>query len=72
MNILSDVSETALITLRSRVIETERKNPVIEDRVGRECLNRIKPLLSSETLNRVMNRKLSNTLTRHIALRSEI
>jgi len=70
MNILSDVSETALITLRSRVIETGRKNPVIEDPVGRECLNRIKPLLSSDTLNRVMNRKLSNTLTRHIALRS--
>ena len=70
MNTLSDVSETALITLRSRVIEAERKNPVIEDRIGRECLNRIKPLLSSEVRNRIMNRKLSAALTRHIALRS--
>lgn len=70
MNIINDVSETALITLRSRVIETEKKNPILEDHVGQECLNRIKPLLSSEILNRVMNRKLSNTLTRHIALRS--
>jgi methyltransferase (TIGR00027 family) len=70
MNTLSDVSETALITLRCRVIEAERKNPVIEDRIGRECLNRIKPLLSSEVRNRIMNRKLSASLTRHIALRS--
>jgi methyltransferase (TIGR00027 family) len=70
MNALSDVSETALITLRCRVIEAERKNPIIEDHVGRECLTRIKPLLSPEVQNRIMNRKLSTALTRHIALRS--
>jgi methyltransferase (TIGR00027 family) len=70
MNTLSDVSETALITLRCRVIEAERKNPVIEDRIGQECLNRIKLLLSQEVQNRIMNRKLSTALTRHIALRS--
>lgn len=70
MNGLSTVSETALQTLRSRVIETERKNPVIEDHIGQECLKRIKPLLSSDVVNRIMNRKLPATLTRHIALRS--
>ena len=37
---LNDVSETALITLRARVIEAERKSPVIEDPRGREMLAR--------------------------------
>ncbi|MFO7935982.1 MAG: hypothetical protein R6U78_18100 [Bacteroidales bacterium] len=37
---LNDVSETTLITLITRVIEAERKSPVIEDPRGREMLDR--------------------------------
>jgi methyltransferase (TIGR00027 family) len=70
MDILKAVSETALITLRARVIEAGKEKPVIEDPIGRECLNRLQSLLPIETRNKILNRKLSSTLTRHIALRS--
>jgi O-methyltransferase involved in polyketide biosynthesis len=70
MDVLSAVSETALITLRSRVIEAEKEKPVIEDVVGRECWHRLQALLPIETRNRAFHRNLPSTLTRHIALRS--
>ena len=70
MDILSDVSETALVTLRARVIEAKKKGPVLEDDVGQECLNSLRSLLPVETQNRIFNRKLSSVLTRYIALRS--
>ena len=38
MDTLSDVSETALITLRARVIEANREEPVIRDDIGAELL----------------------------------
>jgi methyltransferase (TIGR00027 family) len=67
---MNEVSETAFITLRSRVIESEKRNPVIHDPVGVECFNRIGPLLASDLYNRLINKKLPATLTRHIALRA--
>lgn len=67
---MNEVSETAFITLRSRVIESGKRNPVIHDPVGVECLNRIGPLLASDLYNRLINKKLPATLTRHIALRA--
>jgi len=70
MNILSAVSETALITLKARVQEAEKDEPVIRDEVGQECLARLRPLLPVETQNRLLNRKLPSSLTRYIALRS--
>jgi methyltransferase (TIGR00027 family) len=70
MDILKAVSETALITLRARVLEAEKEKPVIEDPIGLECLNRLQSLLPIETRSKILNRKLSSTLTRHIALRS--
>jgi len=39
MDILSAVSETALITLKSHVVEAEGKNPVIEDAMAIECFS---------------------------------
>lgn len=70
MNVLGAVSETALITLKARVAETEKDNPVIRDKVGAECLERLRTLLPTDTGNRILDRKLPPTLTRHIALRA--
>lgn len=70
MDILKAVSETALITLKARVIEAEKENPVIEDPIGREYLNRLQYLLPIETRDRILNKKLPSTLTRHLALRA--
>jgi methyltransferase (TIGR00027 family) len=71
MDTLSTVSETALITLKARVQEAEKDEPVIRDEVAQECLlARIRPLLPAETQHRLLNRNLPSSLTRHIALRA--
>lgn len=70
MNILSDVSETAIITLRARIIESQKNNPVICDDISSICLEKIRLLLPEETHKRLLNKKLSSALSRHIALRA--
>jgi methyltransferase (TIGR00027 family) len=70
MDILSAVSETALITLKARVQEAEQDEPVISDEVAQECLASIRSLLPLETQNRLLNRRLPSSLSRHIALRA--
>ena len=67
---MNEVSETALITLRSRVIESGKRNPLIHDPVGVKCLERLKSLLPPEQLNRLINKNLPSTLTKHLALRA--
>lgn len=64
------VSETALLTLRSRVIEAGKKNPVLPDPVGKECLDKIVDILPPDIKKRIIERKLSPLLTRHLALRA--
>jgi len=70
MDILNAVSETALITLKARVQEAEKDEPIIRDKVGQECLAGIRPLLPIEMQNRFLNRNLPSSLTRYIALRA--
>ena len=70
MKQLTEVSETALITLRSRVIESRKSNPVLGDPVGEECFEALVSVMPDELRKRVMERKLSPVLTRHIALRA--
>ncbi|MCK5068627.1 MAG: hypothetical protein KAR16_14360 [Bacteroidales bacterium] len=70
MQHLTEVSETALITLRSRVIESGKTNPILRDQVGEECFEALVASLPADLRNRVMQRKLSPVLTRHIALRA--
>lgn len=70
MNSLTEVSGTALITLKSRVAESQRTNPVITDPIGEVCLSRIIARLKPEKHHAIIKRKLPNTLTRHIALRA--
>ncbi len=69
-SLLSAVSETALITLKARVVESEKEKPVIKDAVALECFNRLQSLLPFEIRNRLLNKELPSTLTRHIALRA--
>lgn len=69
-NILNDVSETALITLRSRVVESQKDDPILIDEIGIECLKTIRPLLSDDLQNRLLDKKLPATLSNHIAIRA--
>ncbi len=70
MNILNDVSETAIITLRARTIESQKNNPIICDEISSLCLEKIGRLLPEEIRKRLLDRKMSSTLSRYIALRA--
>lgn len=70
MDTLSGVSETALITLRARVIESQKEQPVIHDKAGVELLERIRSRLPTEVRQRVLDMELRPSLARHIALRA--
>jgi O-methyltransferase involved in polyketide biosynthesis len=70
MQSLHTVSETALLTLRSRVVESEALNPVLKDPVGKECFQELLETLPADLQDRIMKRKLSPLLTRHLALRA--
>lgn len=67
---MNEVSETALITLRSRVIESEKEQPVIEDPVGRACYEGLLDRIAPEVRDRIIERKYAPVLTRYIALRA--
>jgi methyltransferase (TIGR00027 family) len=70
MDNLSEVSETSLITLRSRVVESQKKNPLIHDEMGAECLEVLGSLLPPEARKRLLGSRLPPTLSNHIALRA--
>lgn len=70
LNIISVVSETAIITLKSRVIESQKNAPIIRDSVSSECLENIGLRLPKEAYKRLIDRKLPSTLTRHVAIRA--
>jgi len=70
MSRLNDVSETALLTLKSRIIEAEKESPLLDDPKGKEILDKIQKLIPEETKKRVLNRKFSPTLTSYISLRA--
>jgi methyltransferase (TIGR00027 family) len=70
LDILNSVSETALITLKSHVVETQKKSPVIIDSMAIELFNRLQTVLTNDVRDRILHRKLPATLTRHIALRA--
>ena len=64
------VSETAIMTLKSRVLESQGIHPVIEDEMGKFCYDSLVKALDEDTRSRIINRKTSPTLTRHIAIRA--
>ena len=67
---LTDVSKTAFLTLRSHVIESQKKNPIIYDSMAGYCLEKLISLASEEDKNLLLNRRLPSKLTRHIAIRA--
>jgi methyltransferase (TIGR00027 family) len=70
MDVFSAVSETALITLKARVVESQKKKPVIDDAVALAFYDRLQSLLPIEIAKRILDKNLPLTLTRYIALRA--
>jgi methyltransferase (TIGR00027 family) len=67
---LTNVSKTAIATLRCHVLESKKERPIINDPMAEYCLNRLALLASDEDKYGVINRKLSPVLTSHIAIRA--
>jgi len=70
MNKLNAVSETALLTLKARIIESEKELPLIRDAKGKELLDKILEHIPEETRQRVLDRKYPSSLTSYITLRA--
>lgn len=69
-NHLDRVSETALYTLRARVIEARKVNPLLKDPVGIRLFEGICSLLPGEKRERIMEAQLPRTLVNHLCLRA--
>jgi methyltransferase (TIGR00027 family) len=67
---LNDVSKTAIVTLRSRVAESEKNKPLIHDPMARYCLDRLATFATEAEKTLLFNRRLSPALTSHIGLRA--
>lgn len=67
---LTDVSKTAIVTLRCHVLESQKSKPVIKDPMAEYCLDKLASFASGEDKERIFNRKLSLALTNHIAIRA--
>jgi len=67
---LNAVSETALITLKARVIEAEKPAPLINDPRGREIMDRLSSRISAGALKRVLEKKIKSSLISYLALRA--
>lgn len=66
---LTDVSKTAIVTLRSYVIESQKKNPLLKDPMAQYCFNRLASI-SGKKKDQIFTRKLPSRLTSHIAIRA--
>jgi methyltransferase (TIGR00027 family) len=69
MNI-TDVSKTAIITLRSRVIEAQKGRMNFSDSMAIHILEKLKMIYPSYKDELAFTKKLSLTLTSHLALRA--
>lgn len=67
---LTDISKTALVTLRSRVVESREPKPLIHDPMAERCLDGLIQFASEDEKALLFERKLSPNLTSHIALRA--
>jgi len=71
---LWDVSETGLLTLYCRAIESQSANPILVDGKAVEIANRLRPVLKASEragLRRLARDKINQTLVVHIALRAK-
>jgi O-methyltransferase involved in polyketide biosynthesis len=67
---LTDVSKTAIATLRSHVLESQKDKPIINDPMAEYCLDELASLVSEDEKAVLFDRKLSSALTSHIAIRA--
>jgi methyltransferase (TIGR00027 family) len=70
MTELNTVSETALITLKSRAVETERKSPIIHDPQSLMLLDKLNSLELSDGQKRILERNPPKALSSYVALRA--
>jgi methyltransferase (TIGR00027 family) len=67
---LSEVSKTAISTLRCRAMESARDRPLISDPIATCCVERLAALASPEERALLFDRKLPPGLCNYIALRA--
>ena len=67
---LSDVSKTAIFTLRCRALEAQKEKPLIHDPMAVYCQDQLAALASAQEKALFFDRPLSARLTHHIALRA--
>jgi O-methyltransferase involved in polyketide biosynthesis len=67
---LTDVSKTAITTLRCHVLESKKNKPVMNDPMAEYCLEELMAFATEEEKKLLFNRKLSPVLTNHIAIRA--
>lgn len=67
---LTEVSKTAIFTLRCRVIESGKAHPILHDPMAEYCLDQLASLASVEEKALLFDRELSPRLTNHIAIRA--
>ncbi len=67
---LSDVSKTAIFTLRCRAVESQKEKPLIHDPMAVYCQEQLAALASPEEKALIFERPLSGRLSHHIALRA--
>lgn len=67
---LTNVSRTAISTLRSHALESQKDQPILHDPMAEYCLNRLVAFASEEEKALLFERKLSSRLTSHIAIRA--
>lgn len=67
---LSDVSKTAIITLRCHVLESKKSKPILNDPMAELCLDGLISLATEDEKALLFDRKLLPALTNHIAIRA--
>jgi methyltransferase (TIGR00027 family) len=67
---LTDVSKTAIVTLRCHALETRKAMPLIRDRMAEYCLGRLESMASSPQALQLFHRPLAASLVNHIVLRA--
>ncbi|MBN2482264.1 MAG: class I SAM-dependent methyltransferase [Bacteroidales bacterium] len=68
--ILTDVSKTAVATLRCHVLESRKKKPIIKDPMAEYCLDKLSSLASDEDRSGIFQKRLSPMLINHIVIRA--
>jgi methyltransferase (TIGR00027 family) len=67
---LSNVSKTAIVTLRCHALESQKKRPVLKDPMAEHFVEQLAGYASQAERAQLFNRRLAPALTRHIALRA--